>query len=298
MRVLITGAAGQVGHELLQSVPSGFKVLGMGSSELDITNATRVDAVITSERPHLIINAAAYTAVDKAEDDSAAAYAVNSEGIANLGLAAARNHIPVLHISTDYVFDGNTSKSYSETDATDPQGVYGASKLAGEHCLIAENPRHIILRTSWVFGSHGHNFVKTMLRLGCERGSLSVVSDQTGCPTSAASIATALWHIAECYRDEGSLKWGVYHFCGGPSCTWYEFAQEIFQQASLLGLLDSRPTLNAIKTEDYSTRAKRPSWSVLDCAKILTEFAIERSDWRADLSVMLNARLDLKSERS
>lgn len=287
MRVLVTGAHGQVGRELTRNVPSGFKVVALGSDDLDITDVSRVNALIANQLPDLIINAAAYTAVDKAESDRSAAYAVNRDGVANLGLVAARRHIPVLHISTDYVFRGDAHQPYSEQDAPDPTGVYGASKLAGEQLLINANPQHIILRTSWVFGAHGNNFVKTMLKLAASRDTLSVVSDQMGGPTPAASIADALWRIAQQYSVSQNIAWGIYHFGGHPPCTWHDFAQTIFQQAFDLGMLAKVPVVNAITTQDYPTPAKRPAWSVLDNSKISTSFGIEAPCWKSGLQRVL-----------
>ena len=287
MRVLITGAHGQVGHELMRLVPAGFEALGMGSAQLDIADAEQVALVVAELQPQLIINAAAYTAVDKAESDSQRAWAVNCDGVRHLAIAAERLSIPVLHISTDYVFSGDASAPYSETDSTQPTGVYGASKLGGEAALAAECSKYLVLRTSWVFGAHGNNFVKTMLRLGRERDELSVVADQHGCPTPAASIATALWALASQYRKQGALQWGIYHFSGAPACTWYEFAQEIFRQAQALKLLDRQPQVRAIATADYPTPAKRPAWTVMDCRKLHAAHDIAPADWRKELGAVL-----------
>jgi dTDP-4-dehydrorhamnose reductase len=287
MRVLITGAAGQVGYELLRLVPEGFEARGLDSAALDITQAGQVEAAVAEFFPALIINAAAYTAVDKAETDVECAWAVNRDGVANLGTAAERLGIPVFHISTDYVFAGDADRPYRETDATSPTGVYGASKLAGEKALAAACNRYLVLRTSWVFGAHGNNFVKTMLRLGTERDSLSIVADQQGGPTSAASIATALWQLAERYRREQSLPWGIYHFSGVPYCSWFDFADAIFQQAKQIGLLDKVPQLSAIATADYPTPAKRPAWSVMDCSKLFEQLELDAPRWQEDLAEVL-----------
>lgn len=287
MRVLITGAHGQVGHELMRLVPAGFEATGMGSAELDIADAAQVAAVVAQIQPQLIINAAAYTAVDKAESEPERAYAVNRDGVAHLAAAAERLGVPLLHISTDYVFAGNANSPYGEQDATAPSGVYGASKLAGELALAAGCSRYMILRTSWVFGTHGNNFVKTMLRLGRERDELSVVADQQGCPTSAASIARALWILAGEYRDRGALQWGTYHFSGSPACSWHEFALEIFRQGRALGLLAKVPQVNAISTAAYPTPAKRPAWSVLDCSKLHMAHGITPAEWRHELRAVL-----------
>ncbi|WP_137888127.1 dTDP-4-dehydrorhamnose reductase [Pseudomonas sp. 2FE] len=287
MRVLITGARGQVGHELLRLAPEGFDTVGMGSTELDIADAAQVAAVVDEVQPQLIINAAAYTAVDKAESEQERSWAVNRDGAAHLAIATERLGIPLLHISTDYVFAGDAREPYRETDPTGPTGVYGASKLGGEEVLATNCSRHIILRTSWVFGAHGNNFVKTMLRLGREREELGVVADQHGCPTSAASIASVLWSLASQYRDRGALQWGTYHFSGTPACTWHEFALEIFRQAQELELLERLPHVRAIATADYLTPAKRPAWSVLDCNKLRNVYHIVQADWRVELATVL-----------
>lgn len=287
LRVLITGAHGQVGHELMRLVPEGIEAVGFGSRELDISDVQRVDEVLEQVRPQLIINAAAYTAVDKAESDSEQAFAVNRDGVANLARAAERLSIPLLHISTDYVFAGDAQDAYREADTTGPSGVYGASKLAGEQALIQHCSRHVILRTSWVFGAHGNNFVKTMLRLGRERDSLAVVADQRGGPTAAPAIAKMLWRLVEQYRREGILPWGVYHYSGAPACSWCEFAEVIFQQAVAQGLLPRVPLVRAITTADYPTPARRPAWSVLDGSRLLNTFGIAQPDWRVDLHEVL-----------
>lgn len=287
MRVLITGAQGQVGHELMRLAPQGCEIVGMGSAELDISDAARVALVVAELQPHLIINAAAYTAVDKAESELERAWAVNRDGVAHLAIAAERLGIPLLHISTDYVFTGDAREPYRECDPTGPTGVYGASKLGGELELAAKCSRHMILRTSWVFAAQGNNFVKTMLRLGRERDELGVVADQQGCPTSAASIAHALWTLAIQYRDQGSLHWGTYHFSGIPACTWHEFALEIFRQGHKQGLITKMPQVRSIDSAEYPTPAKRPAWSVMDCSKLQVTQGIAQSDWRQDLADVL-----------
>ncbi|BCX67110.1 MULTISPECIES: dTDP-4-dehydrorhamnose reductase [Pseudomonas] len=294
MRVLVTGAQGQVGHELLRRVPAGFSVSGFGSQDLDISNADQVLAVFTSIKPELVINAAAYTAVDKAETDVERAYAVNSDGVGFLAAAAERLSIPLFHISTDYVFSGDSDKPYTPDEGTQPSGIYGLSKLSGEQRLIEECSRHLILRTSWVFGAHGNNFVKTMLRLGADRETLSVVADQHGGPTSAGSIADTLWALASSFQQEGRLDWGVYHYSGAPACTWYDFANEIFTQSISLGLLERRPQLTAITTAEYPTPAKRPMWSVLDCRKLADGYGLYPCDWAQDLRSVLQQLGDLK----
>ncbi len=287
MRVLITGAQGQVGQELIRLAPADFTIMGFGSNELDISNPRQVVSRIGEFKPQLIINAAAYTAVDKAETDSERAYAVNAKGAENLAASAAALGIPLLHISTDYVFSGDASAPYKETDSTGPTGVYGASKLAGELAVAKQCAQHVIMRTSWVFGAQGNNFLKTMLRLAQTRDVLSVVADQHGCPTSAASIAKALWSLASHYRNNGNLNWGTYHFSNTPATTWHGFAEEIFSQAVALKILAKASQVNPISTQDYPTPARRPAWSVMDCSLIEEKLSITQSDWRDELREML-----------
>lgn len=286
-KVLVTGAKGQVGSELVKAAPAGFTVIGLGSNELDITNQQQVTAVMAQYKPDLIINAAAYTAVDKAESDIETAFAVNEKAVALLAQAAYDADIPLFHISTDYVFDGQASTPYKETDTVNPQSVYGASKLAGEQALERTHAKHIILRTSWVFGATGNNFVKTMLRLGKEREELSVVADQYGCPTSARSIAEVLWQLAEKYVAERTLPWGIYHFSNSPACTWHEFACEIFEQAVKAGVLERKPVVHLISTAEYQTPAKRPAWSVLNFSKSESMLGGKAVYWPSELRLVL-----------
>ena len=284
--ILVTGAQGQVGHALMGQAPEHLQVTGLASTELDIRDPLAVEQCIARLQPRLIINAAAYTAVDKAESDAAQAYAVNAEGVANLARSAARHGAGVLHISTDYVFAGDSPQPYREDAPTAPINVYGASKLAGEQLLRELCPQSLILRTSWVFGSHGNNFVKTMLRLARERDELSVVDDQLGCPTSANSIAAALWSLTARYLQLGELPWGIYHLCGQPACSWHDFAVEIFYMAEQAGLLRQVPRVHPISSSDYPSPARRPRSSRLDCGK-LESLINTRREWKQDLSKML-----------
>lgn len=289
MRILVCGAGGQVGHELVDRAHAyGLEALGMTRAHLDITSADQIAALVSELKPRLIINAAAYTHVDNAETHREQAYAVNRDGAARLAEAARRVSIPLLHISTDYVFSGEARVPYREEDEVSPTGVYGASKLAGEAAIQAVLREHLILRTSWVYGSHGHNFVKTMLRLAQQRDSLSVVADQFGCPTQAGSIADVLLQLAQRYAREGTLAWGLYHYSGRSPCTWFDFAVEIFRQAEAKGMLAKQPQVSSITTAQYPTPARRPAWSVLDCAKFEATFGIDTHDWHDDLSVVLD----------
>ncbi|MCQ4321359.1 dTDP-4-dehydrorhamnose reductase [Stutzerimonas stutzeri] len=290
MRILVCGAGGQVGHELVNRASRyGLEALGMTRDNLDITDAGRVADQVSRLKPGLIINAAAYTHVDNAETHSERAYSVNRDGAERLAHAARQASIPLLHISTDYVFSGNARTPYSEEDEVAPTGVYGASKLAGEAAIQAVLDEHLILRTSWVYGAHGANFVKTMLRLGCQRDALSVVADQYGCPTQAGSIADALLEMAQRYAQSGILAWGLYHYSGRSPCSWFDFAVEVFRQAEAKGMLAARPKVSPISTAQYPTPARRPAWSVLDCSKFETTFGIETHDWHDDLSIVLDA---------
>ncbi|MGE6660129.1 dTDP-4-dehydrorhamnose reductase [Pseudomonas sp. NPDC077408] len=290
MRILVCGAGGQVGHELINRASGyGLEALGMTRDNLDITDAGQVADLVSRLKPGLIINAAAYTHVDNAETHSERAYSVNRDGAERLAQAARQASIPLLHISTDYVFSGNARAPYGEEDEVAPTGVYGASKLAGEAAIQAVLDEHLILRTSWVYGVHGHNFVKTMLRLGCQRDALSVVADQYGCPTQAGSIADALLELAQRYAQNGVLAWGLYHYSGRSPCTWFDFALEVFRQAEAKGMLAARPKVSPISTAQYPTPARRPAWSVLDCSKFETTFGIETHDWHDDLSIVLDA---------
>lgn len=288
MRILVCGAGGQVGRELVDRAPDfGLQALARTRQQLDISSREQVLREIQQQRPGLIINAAAYTHVDNAEIHAEQAYAVNRDGARNLAEAAAQAGIALLHLSTDYVFAGDARQPYRETDSPAPTGVYGASKWAGEQAIAACLPAHLILRTSWVYGVHGHNFVKTMLRLGRQRDALGVVSDQFGCPTQAGSIANVLLELASRYRRQGSLAWGLYHYSGKPSCSWYDFASEIFRQAQPLGLLERQPRLTPITTAQYPTPAQRPAWSVLDCSRFEATFGLAARDWRSDLAEVL-----------
>lgn len=283
MKVLITGCNGQVGHCLVKQLENKAEILALDVDKLDITNKDQVFSTVLEFKPDFIINAAAHTAVDKAEEQEELSYKINRDGPLFLSQAAKQVDACILHISTDYVFEGNKVGIYTEQDPTGPQGVYGASKLAGELAVQEHNPKHIILRTAWVFGEHGNNFIKTMLRLGRDRDALSIVGDQFGGPTYAGDIASALIDIAN-QVNKGSTEWGVYHFSGEPHVSWFEFAQAIFQKAEDNKVLESTPVLTAITTSEFPTAAKRPENSKLDCSKIKAVFGIEASNWKMALN--------------
>ncbi|MEI2783228.1 MAG: dTDP-4-dehydrorhamnose reductase [Candidatus Competibacter sp.] len=290
MRLAIIGAKGQVGWELSRRAPMfGHEVLAWDVAELDITDAAAVDRALTTSGANAVINAAAYTAVDRAEQEPESAFAVNRDGPAHLAAACARLGIPLLHISTDYVFDGTKTGPYTEDDPAAPLGVYGQSKWEGDEAVRRLLPRHLILRVSWVFGVEGHNFVKTILRLAREREELRVVADQRGCPTYAGDIADVLLELAgRIGQIDADNAWGVYHYCGEPATTWHGFASAIVERARLDEKLKVR-TVTPITTADYPTPAARPANSVLDCARLTARFGIHPASWREGLATLLFA---------
>lgn len=283
MRVLITGCNGQVGHCLTERLKDKAVLLALDYEGLDITDQAAVFSVVSEFLPDYIINAAAHTAVDRAEQEVELSNAINRDGPKYLAQAAESCGAVMLHISTDYVFDGEGEKAYIESDLTYPQGVYGQSKLAGEQAVADECSKHLILRTAWVFGEHGNNFVKTMLRLAQTRDELNIVGDQFGGPTYAGDIADALIVMVDYIKQGQQPVWGVYHFSGMPYVSWYEFAAKIFQLAETKGVLAKQPKIFSIPTSAYPTSAKRPVNSRLDCSKIENQFGIKPSDWKASL---------------
>ncbi|TCV12739.1 dTDP-4-dehydrorhamnose reductase [Vibrio crassostreae] len=286
MRVLITGCHGQVGSCLTKQLANNenIAVLALDREHLDITSQDAVNATVAEFGPSIIINAAAHTAVDKAEEEVDLSYAINRDGPKYLAQAAQSVGSAMLHISTDYVFEGNKTGEYVEMDATNPQGVYGKSKLAGEIAVAEACDKHIILRTAWVFGEHGNNFVKTMLRLGQTRDALSIVGDQFGGPTYAGDIASTLIHIAKRIEQGDGVEFGIYHYSGLPHVSWFDFANAIFDIAVEKKVLEKKPNLTSITTEQYPTPAKRPSNSRLSNEKIIACFSVEASDWKAALN--------------
>lgn len=274
MKVLLTGSKGQLGRCFQDRLPAGWEILATDTDELDITDLNVVKAVVEKYQPNIIVNAAAYTAVDKAETEPELAALINVTGPKNLALAANDVGARLVHVSTDYVFDGTSTTPYIETDVTNPLGVYGQTKLDGEIAVSAVQPEAIIIRTAWVFSEYGNNFVKTMLRLAKERDTLSIVSDQRGCPTYAGDIAQAIIDLVE-KNAEG----GVYHFCGDKQVSWNEFADDIFSKAILLKKIANLPIVNPIPSQQYPTPAKRPAFSTLNTHKI-EMIKIKASDWQ------------------
>ncbi len=283
MKIFITGSYGQVGTELTMLADrSGWQFRAVDRDHLDITDGDEVEAALSAFAPDAVINAAAYTAVDKAESDKKTAFSVNRDGPVNLARACENLGIPFVHYSTDYVFDGSKDGPYSEDDPVAPLGVYGESKLAGEQAVQQSCSRHLILRTSWVFSSHGNNFVKTMLRLGAEREVLGIVADQFGKPTSAAEIARVTFELLSTIK--GKEQWGIYHLAQPEVTNWCDFAQAVFTEAGSQGMPLKIGQVKAIATADYPTPARRPANSELDCSRLQSLFGISIRPWRESLA--------------
>jgi len=295
MHLLLLGGAGQVGTEIRTLMPlKNIEIVAPNRDQLDLCDASALASAVTREPWSAIINAAAYTDVDLAETEEAAAFAVNAEAPAVLAAETGRRGIPLIHISTDYVFDGRKGAPYVEEDKTGPLNAYGRSKLAGEHGVQSGNPRHIILRSSWVYSPYRKNFVRTILRLAAERDQLTIVADQRGCPTAAADIAKACLEVAQrCILDPERASYGIYHFAGAGEATWFDFARAIVEMAT--GRSGKTPQIVAIRTADYPTPAVRPADTRLDCAKIMRAYGIRPRPWRQALEetiIRLQAQKD------
>jgi dTDP-4-dehydrorhamnose reductase len=280
MKILVIGRTGQVAGELLRRCPQGWRMVALGREEADLTDPDRCAGAVLGHDADAVINAAAYTEVDRAEDEESLATVVNGAAPAAMAAAAAKKGVPFLHISTDYVFDGSGVEPWRPDDDTRPLGAYGRSKLSGEKGVLAAGGPHAILRTSWVFSAHGKNFVKTMLRLGETRATMRVVSDQVGGPTPAGDIASALLKMAHSLHS-GTGESGIFHFSGAPDVSWADFARRIFQRANM------KAEVVGIGSAEYPTKAKRPANSRLDCQSLKIKHGIDRPDWRLGLDDVL-----------
>jgi dTDP-4-dehydrorhamnose reductase len=290
--ILIFGAGGQLGQELQRSAAAkALPYRALSHAEVDIADAAAVSRVLNETRPSLVVNAAAYTRVDLAEKETEAARLGNEIGPGVIAVACATREAPLIHISTDYVFDGAKSGPYVESDPLAPLGVYGRTKAAGEAAVRKAMKRHIILRTSWVYGEFGNNFLKTMLRLARERDELRVVADQLGCPTSTRDIAEAILRIAPSLEGDADL-YGVYHFSGTGATSWHGFATRIIEaQAEVTG---RRPQVVAIATADYPTPARRPANSVFDCSRFEQTFGFSARDWSEEADAIAKLLAGMK----
>lgn len=282
MKILLFGCDGQLGTELQDSLAGIAELSAYGLADLDITNFDRLQQVIDDEHPGLIINAAAYTAVDKAESEPELAAMVNAEAPAVMAKKATELQAGMIHYSTDYVFDGTATEPYSEKDNPNPESVYGSTKLEGERAVLENCSNSLILRTSWVYSLHGQNFLRTMLRLADERDELSIVGDQVGAPTTTRALADATLKLVQYYLVNGEFSdrvSGVYHMTCGGETSWYEFAKAIFAAAN-----NTAMRVVEITTEEYPTPAKRPAYSVLSNEKLFVAFGIRLPDWQSALS--------------
>jgi dTDP-4-dehydrorhamnose reductase len=290
VRLVVTGRDGQVAASLLEAgqAAAGVEVIAIGRPQLDLARPDTVIEAIAAAKPDIVVSAAAYTAVDQAEDEPDLAFAVNAVGAGKVAQAASRLGVPVIHLSTDYVFDGTKDAAYVETDATAPRSVYGASKLAGEQAVASANPHHLILRTAWVYSPFGKNFVKTMLRLAADRDEIAVVADQWGNPTSALDIADAILHAAA-RLHEGAGTSGIYHLAGTGEANWSGFARHILDTSRVLGGPWAR--VRDIATMDYPTKARRPANSRLSSAKFAEAFGWNAPDWRQSTEAVVRRLL-------
>lgn len=290
-KVLITGARGQVGQALLgEDAALGWEILAPSRADLDLVDAEAVAAYWAVHRPDYCINCAAYTAVDLAESEVEAAFAVNAEALKYLAAQAEIYGTRLVHLSTDYVYHQSTGRPFVETDTTAPRSVYGKSKLAGERYLFDASAEAMIWRTAWVYGTSGHNFLKTMWRLGRQRSALRVVFDQIGSPTYARDLARALW-IALAKIEEGLTNWqGIYHYSNEGVCSWYDFACGIFEYGAI------PCSVEPIRSEAYPTPAERPPFSVLDKAKVKATFGVEIPHWRASMQHCIDSLITLSDE--
>ena len=283
MKALITGSGGQVGRAIIDAAPAGTALVAATHADLDIRDRVAVSEFVGASLPDLIISAAAYTAVDKAETEPELAHEVNAVGAGNLATAAREAGARMIQLSTDFVFDGESPTPYAPDAAPSPLGVYGVTKLAGEQAVLSSMPNDaIVLRTAWVYAPKGQNFLLTMLHLMRDKGSVQVVSDQTGTPTSAASIAEAIWALAA----KPDLA-GIYHWTDSGIASWHDFAIAIAEVAALLGLVPESVKVVPVGTEDYPTLARRPHYSVLDCRSTVDAIGIEPRHWRDNLRHVL-----------
>lgn len=284
--VLLTGAGGQLGRELQLTAPAGVTLISLDRGALDISQPEAVRRVVGELCPDWVLNAAAYTAVDRAEGEEALALQINAEGAGHLAAACASTGTGLVHVSTDFVFDGESGHPYTPEAMPAPLGAYGRSKLEGERAVLAAHPRALIVRTGWVYSRFGSNFVKTMLRLMAERDSLAVVCDQIGTPTWARSLAQTLWAAVD-----RPLLQGIYHWSDAGVCSWYDFAVAIAEDALAAGLLPRSPEVRPIPASEYPTPARRPAYSVLDKQQSWQDLGVAPIHWRVQLRAMLQ---DLK----
>ncbi len=293
MKVFVTGGEGQLGTELIaQAASHGINILAPPLAQMDLTRPEQVDCAWEGFHPAAVINAAAYTAVDRAESDPELAFAVNAEAPAHIARRCAREHIPLIHISTDYVFDGLKGSPYREDDPVAPLGVYGRSKAEGEAGVRRHLNQHLIVRTAWLYSAHGANFVKTVMRLVGARDELRIVDDQIGCPTCAADLADAVLRMVRALAPGAEAPWGTYHYCGSGVTSWYGLALHVLHTLKRCGRIASFRLL-PIKTSEYPTPARRPPYSVLDCTRIEAAFGIRPPPWQQSIEKTVDRLLSM-----
>ena len=287
MKILVIGSKGQLGQCLKDQLAiTAHDLVYTSRGQIDIAEFEVTKAQILEISPDIVINAAAYTAVDIAEEERQAADRINHLAVANIASICNKLNCWLIHVSTDYVFDGNSEVPYKEDNPTNPQGVYGSSKLKGEVAIEASGCKYLIIRTAWVFSEYGNNFLKTMLRMGADHDELSIVGDQIGCPTYAQDIAMSIVSILPCLNLNSSSS-GIYHYCGNEPCSWYGFARAIFLEAEAKGL-KTPSYIKSITTAYYPTPAIRPTYSVLDCSKIESFFDVTQSNWRNGIQIVID----------
>lgn len=295
MRLAVTGKNGQVVTALKALANGDLEIIALGRPELDLSQPESISAALRETRPDAIVSAAAYTAVDQAESDQDSAFAVNRDGARGVAQAANELGIPIIHLSTDYVFDGQKDGAYIETDPTNPTSVYGGSKLAGEQAIAESTRNYAILRTSWVYSQYGNNFVKTMLRLAENRDEINVVADQYGCPTSANDIASAIVAIANRLVEDSSADIrGIFHMSGSGETNWANFAKQVFAFSAESG--GKKISVKEITTNQYPTPARRPANSRLDCSKLEKVYGIKLPEWQVSTRVVVTALAQSKKE--
>lgn len=293
MKIIVTGAGGQLGWELQRAAPKGVELVALKRADLDITNPEQVNRLLLKETPDWVINAAAYTAVDKAEEETKQAYRINRDGAANIAAACKQVGAKMLQVSTDFVFDGKQSTPYLPTSKPNPLSTYGASKQAGDEAVLqALGDNCTIVRTSWVYSAHGNNFVKTIIRLMSEKSELGIIADQTGTPTWANGLAGAIWNMV------GNNITGIQHWSDYGIASWYDFATAIYEEAVIVGLLNNECTIKPIRTDQYPVLATRPQYSVLDKSATVSKIEIEPQHWRVSLRQMLTELKNLSTDKN
>ena len=295
MNVLVIGQQGQLGTELLRARwPQSTVLCALTQQDWDLTQRDKLPALLTDRSWDLIVNAAAYTAVDQAESEPDLAFAINEHAPAAIAAACAKTDVPFIHVSTDYVFDGSKDEPYTEDDPINPINTYGASKAAGEQAVRSAHAMHIILRTSWLYSPHGRNFAKSMINLAEQRDELRIVNDQHGCPTTAGDLAGAIARIAEMIAYGQPVKWGTFHYAGRGATTWYGLAEAVLDTYHALG--GKRPALRGIPTSEYPTPARRPANSRLDCTRIEAELGIVPRPWRESCTAVVKEIVAAQAE--